>query len=70
MNTGRVLDAPWLQVKNDLPEDGEAELFNKIGESLDVSHVQMTRFMQAANTAMPDAAETKFCTVSPSICVR
>src|SRR5262245_32976550 len=47
-----LLQAPWLQVKNDLPEDGEAELFNKIGDSLDVSHVQMTRFMQAANTAM------------------
>src|SRR5262245_7969470 len=47
-----LLDAPWLQVKNDLPEDGEAELFNKIGDALDVSHVQMTRFMQAASTAM------------------
>ncbi len=47
-----LLDAPWLQVKNDLPEDGEAELFNKVGDALDVSHVQMTRFMQAANTAM------------------
>jgi hypothetical protein len=47
-----LLDAPWLQIKNDLPEDGEAELFNKIGHSLDVSHVQMTRFMQAANAAM------------------
>src|SRR5205085_12563512 len=29
-----------------------SELFNKIGDSLDVSHVQMTRFMQAANVAM------------------
>lgn len=47
-----LLQAPWLQVKNDLPEDGEAELFNKIGDALDVSHVQMTRFMQAANLAM------------------
>jgi hypothetical protein len=47
-----LFDAPWLQVKNDLPEDGEVELFNKVGEALDVSHVQMTRFMQAANTAL------------------
>jgi Protein of unknown function (DUF1592)/Protein of unknown function (DUF1588)/Protein of unknown function (DUF1585)/Protein of unknown function (DUF1587)/Protein of unknown function (DUF1595)/Planctomycete cytochrome C len=47
-----LLHAPWLQLKNDLPEDGEAELFNKIGDSLDVSHVQMTRFMQAANLAL------------------
>src|SRR5439155_17864806 len=49
---GDLLQAPWLQIKNDLPEDGEAELFNKIGDSLDVSHVQMTRFMRAANVAM------------------
>src|SRR6185312_2363012 len=47
-----LLGAPWLSVKNDLPEDGETELFNKIGDSLDVSHVQMTRFMQAASVAM------------------
>ncbi len=47
-----LLHAPWLQVKNDLPEDGEAELFNKIGDVLDVSHVQMTRYMRAANQAI------------------
>ncbi len=47
-----LLQAPWLQLKSDLPEDGEAELFNKIGDALDVSHVQMTRYMKAANTAM------------------
>lgn len=47
-----LLQAPWLQVKNDLPEDGEAELFNKIGEALQVSHVQLTRYMKAANVAL------------------
>lgn len=47
-----LLHAPWLQIKNDLPEDGEAELFNKIGDSLDVSHVQLTRLMRAANLAL------------------
>jgi mono/diheme cytochrome c family protein len=31
-----LLHAPWLQVKGDLPEDGEAELFNKVGDVLDV----------------------------------
>src|SRR5262249_24106482 len=40
---------------NDLPEDGEAELFNKIGDVLDVSHVQMTRYMKAATQAMRHA---------------
>ena len=47
-----LLQAPWLQVKGDLPEDGEAELFNKIGDALDVSHVQMTRYMKATGIAM------------------
>jgi hypothetical protein len=47
-----LLQTPWLQVKKDLPEDGEAELFNKVGDALDVSHVQMTRYMKAANDAM------------------
>lgn len=47
-----LLHAPWLQLKSDLPEDGEAALFNKIGDALDVSHVQMTRYMKVANAAM------------------
>jgi hypothetical protein len=36
-----LLGAPWLQIRDSLPEDGEAHRFNKIGEALDVSHVQM-----------------------------
>ncbi len=47
--------APWLQVKNDLPEDGEAQLYNKIGDVLDVSHVQMTRSLRAADLAIRQA---------------
>ena len=34
-----LLHAPWLQVRDSLPEDGEAHRFNKVGEALDVSHV-------------------------------
>src|SRR5207245_9180780 len=30
------LPAPWLQVKDSLPEDGEAFRFNKVGEALDI----------------------------------
>src|SRR5205085_6395575 len=30
-----LLQAPWLQVKEWLPEDGEAFRFNKVGEALD-----------------------------------
>ncbi|MGB8166014.1 MAG: DUF1592 domain-containing protein [Chthoniobacteraceae bacterium] len=47
-----LLDAPWLQIKEMLPEDGEAFRFNKVGEALDVSHVQMARYLGAADDAL------------------
>lgn len=47
-----LLDAPWLQIKDKLPEDGEANRFNKIGDALDVSHVQMARYLGAADYAL------------------
>ena len=47
-----LLGAPWLQIKGTLPEDGELKRFNKIGEALDVSHVNMARYMQAAESAL------------------
>src|SRR5213075_1763845 len=47
-----LLDAPWLQVRDSLPEDGEAFRFNKVGDALDVSHVQMARYMTAADYAL------------------
>lgn len=52
-NTVRdLLDAPWLQIREMLPEDGEAFRFNKVGEALDVSHVQMARYLGAADYAL------------------
>ncbi len=52
-NTLRDLfDAPWLQIKDKLPEDGVAHRFNKVGDALDVSHVQMARYLSAADYAM------------------
>ena len=50
-----LLDAPWLQIRDSLPEDGEAHRFNKIGEALDVSHVQMARYLSAADYALRQA---------------
>ena len=50
-----LLQAPWLQVKSQLPEDGEAYRFNKLGRALDVSHVHMARYMSAADYAMRQA---------------
>ena len=47
-----LLGAPWLQIKEMLPEDGEAFRFNKVGEALDVSHVQMARYLGAADYAL------------------
>ena len=47
-----LLHAPWLQVKDALPEDGEAHRFNKVGEALDVSHVQMARYLGVADYAL------------------
>lgn len=52
-NTVRdLLSAPWLDLKDILPEDGEAHRFPKAGEALDISHVQMARYMDAADTAL------------------
>jgi mono/diheme cytochrome c family protein len=47
-----LLGAPWLQIKEMLPEDGEAHRFNKSGEALDVSHVQMAQYLAAADFAL------------------
>lgn len=47
-----LLHAPWLQIKEMLPEDGEAYRFNKVGEALDISHVQMSRYLAAADYAL------------------
>jgi Protein of unknown function (DUF1588)/Protein of unknown function (DUF1592)/Protein of unknown function (DUF1587)/Protein of unknown function (DUF1585)/Protein of unknown function (DUF1595)/Planctomycete cytochrome C len=55
-----LLHAPWLQVRDTLPEDGVANRFNKSGAALDVSHVQMARWMGAAEYALREA-------IAPSI---
>jgi mono/diheme cytochrome c family protein len=55
-NTVRdLLGAPWLQIKEMLPEDGEAFRFNKVGGALDVSHVQMAQYLAAADYALREA---------------
>lgn len=58
-NTLRDLfDAPWLQVKQMLPEDGEAFRFNKVGDALDVSHIQIARYLAAADSAIRQSMAT------------
>ena len=52
-NTVRdLLDAPWLQLKDGLPEDGESFRYNKVGETLDMSHVQLARYLATADRAL------------------
>jgi hypothetical protein len=53
-----LLQAPWLQIREWLPEDGEAHRFNKVGAALDISHVQMARYMSAADYALREAMAT------------
>jgi Protein of unknown function (DUF1592)/Protein of unknown function (DUF1588)/Protein of unknown function (DUF1585)/Protein of unknown function (DUF1587)/Protein of unknown function (DUF1595)/Planctomycete cytochrome C len=50
-----LLHAPWLQIRDSLPEDGEVDRFNKVGDALDVSHVQMARYLAAADYALHEA---------------
>ncbi len=54
-----LLHAPWLQVRDALPEDGEAFRFNKIGDALDVSHVQMARYLGVADDALRQVMATQ-----------
>jgi hypothetical protein len=55
-----LLNVPWAQVKDKLPHDGEAHRFNKSGEALDVSFVQMERYLAAADYAMRQAMSAAF----------
>ena len=50
-----LFSLPYLEVKSFLPEDREAYGFNKIGDALDVSHVQMARYLGAAEFALHEA---------------
>ena len=50
-----LLSLPYLEVKSFLPEDTTAFGFNKVGDALDVSHVQMARYLSAAEYALREA---------------
>lgn len=55
-NTVRdLLQTPWLPLRDSLPEDGEAHRFNKVGDVLDISHVQMARYLSTADFALRQA---------------
>jgi hypothetical protein len=55
-----LLNVPWVEIKEKLPDDGEAHRFNKSGRALDVSHVQMARYMTSAEYAMQEAIRAEW----------
>jgi hypothetical protein len=62
-----LLHAPWLQIKNMLPEDGEMERFNKVSEALDISHVNLSRTMQAVDYALREVVAKDQTLYTPSV---
>jgi len=55
-----LLKLPALAVKDILPADGEAFGFAKASAALDFSHVQVGRFMEAADVALRSAMAPSF----------
>ena len=62
-----LLHAPWLPVRDGLPEDGLSHRFNKSGDALDVSHVQMARYLAAADQALRGVMATQADRPAPSV---
>ncbi|MEM7559754.1 MAG: DUF1592 domain-containing protein, partial [Planctomycetota bacterium] len=54
-----LLSLPELRVKGSLPEDRKAHGYNKTGEALDVSHVQLSRYLRTAENALRQAIVTQ-----------
>ncbi len=61
-----LLSAPWLQLKTKLPEDPEAYHYNKIGEALDMSHLQLARYLDVAEFALRDALASQIAPPAPT----
>lgn len=62
-----LLAVPWADVMNQLPQDGEAFRFNKSGEALDISYVQMARYLRAADYALREAMVQQLDRPAPAI---
>ncbi len=50
-----LLGLPLLRVKELLPEDGQQFGFDKVSGALDISHIQMTKYLQTAESALRQA---------------
>ena len=51
-NLRDILKLPQLDIRDRLPEDRVSHLFNKTGEVLDISRVQLTAYLDAAEAAL------------------
>ena len=59
-NTLRDLfELPGLAVRDLLPEDGRADGYDKVGGALDLSHVQLSKYLEAADKALNAAIATQ-----------
>ncbi len=61
-----LLHIPWAQIRSKLPQDGEAWRFNKIGTALDISHVQLARYMSTADYAIREAIAARLVRPAPT----
>ena len=52
-----LLHDPYLKIADQLPLDGEVHGFAKVGDALDVSHVQVDAFLDVADFALRRALE-------------
>jgi mono/diheme cytochrome c family protein len=57
-----LLALPGLEVKELLPSDGRRDGFDKVGESLDISPVQISQYLAAAEHALDQAICTEIAT--------
>lgn len=57
-NLRDVLRLPHLDIRDMLPEDREAHHFNKVSDTLDMSRVQLTAYLDASEAALRQAMAT------------
>jgi len=62
-----LLAAPWLQLRGQFPEDGEAHRFNKAASALDVSHVHLARYLSAADYAFRQVLGVRHALTPPTL---
>lgn len=60
-----LLDVPWIEVRELLPDDGRADGFTKTAAALDVSPVLLAKYAEAIDTAL-DAAVARW-SVPPEV---